>query len=172
MKKILFVLLTAVGLMTSSQAYAFDLTASYGGYTQMDAMDCHDGGGDVNTAWGVVNFSANFNVAPGFTISPSYSFSSASRKHFSENKFYYHVLMLNGKYNYYSNRIVTLYGHLGVGSIISHQTYDGDANNKGYFAFQISPIGAYVDLTPKIGLFGEAGFGAQGLLQVGIKINL
>ncbi len=172
MKKFLFVLLTAVGLMTSSQAYAFDLTASYGGYTQMDAMDCHDGGGDVNTAWGVVNFSANFNVAPGFTIGPSYSFSSASRKHFSENKFYYHVLMLNGKYNYYSNRIVTLYGHLGVGSIISHQTYDGDANNKGYFAFQISPIGAYVDLTPKIGLFSEAGFGAQGLLQVGIKINL
>lgn len=56
MKKILVGLLTAVGLFTASQAHAFDLTASYGGFTQMDAMDCHDGGGDVNTAWGVVNF--------------------------------------------------------------------------------------------------------------------
>ena len=172
MKKILLGLLTAVGLFTASEAHAFDLTASYGGFTQMDAMDCHDGGSDVNNAWGALNIGADFKVAPGFTLGPSYSFSSTSRKHFSENKFYYHVLMLNGKYNYYRNSIVTLYGHVGVGSVISHQTYEGDSKNKGYFAFQVSPIGAFVDLTPKIAMFGEAGFGAQGLLQVGVKINL
>lgn len=172
MKKIFIGLLAIVGLFTATEAQAFDLTASYGGFTQMDAMDCHDGGGDVSTAWGALNIGADFKLLPGLSVGPSYTFSSASRKHFSENKFYYHVIMLNGKYNYFSNRIVTLYAHAGLGSVITHQTYQGDSKNKGYFAFQISPIGAYVDLTPQIGLFGEAGFGAQGLLQVGVKINL
>ena len=122
MKKYLLALCAILGIFTAAQAQRTELTVSYGGYTQMDAMDCHDGGHDVNTAWGALNVGVNFNVAPNFWIGPSYTFSSTTRKHNSDNKFYYHAIMLNGRYNYYRNSIVTLYCKGGIGTIISHQT--------------------------------------------------
>ena len=119
-----------------------------------------------------MNLGANFNIAPNFWIGPSYTFSSTSRKHHSDNKFYYHAIMLNGRYNYYRNSIVTVYGKVGIGSIITHETYDDESENKGYFAFQLTPVGAQVGLSNTVSIFGEAGFGAQGLIQVGFKIHL
>ena len=80
--------------------------------------------------------------------------------------------MLNGRYNYYRNSIVTVYGKVGIGSVITHETFKDESNNKGYFAFQITPVGAQVGLSDLFTIFGEAGFGAQGLIQVGLKINL
>ena len=172
MKKFLIALAALFGLAVSAHAQKTEITASYGGYTQMDATDCHDGGGDVNNAWGALNLGVNFNVAPNFWVGPSYTFSSASRKGLSDNMFYYHVIMVNARYNYYRNPIVTLYGKLGVGGIISHQTYKGDSENTGYFGFQLTPVGAQVAINNRFDLFGELGFGAQGLLQVGVKIKL
>lgn len=172
MKKYLFALIAVLGIAGAAQAQRTELSVSYGGYTQMDAMDCHDGGGDVNTAWGALNIGANVNVAPNFWLGPSYTFSSTSRKGNSENHFYYHAIMLNGMYDYYRNSIVKMYAHVGVGAIISHQTYHGDSWNRGYFGFQLSPICAKVDLSRQISMFGELGFGAQGLLQVGFKVAL
>ncbi len=172
MKRYLLIIAAVVAFFTTASAQRAELTASYGGYTQMDAMDCHDGGGDVNTAWGSLNLGANFNIAPNFWIGPSYTFSSTSRKHHSDNKFYYHAIMLNGRYNYYRNSIVTVYGKVGIGSIITHETYDDESENKGYFAFQLTPVGAQVGLSNTVSIFGEAGFGAQGLIQVGFKIHL
>lgn len=52
------------------------------------------------------------------------------------------------------------------------QPRGGDAYNKGYFAYQISPLGADVQLSRSFTMFGELGFGAQGLLQVGLRLNL
>lgn len=172
MKKYLLALCAILGIFTAAQAQRTELTVSYGGYTQMDAMDCHDGGHDVNTAWGALNVGVNFNVAPNFWIGPSYTFSSTTRKHNSDNKFYYHAIMLNGRYNYYRNSIVTLYCKGGIGTIISHQTCDDSSKNNGYFAFQINPLGAQVGISNVVSMFGELGFGAQGLLQVGFKFNL
>ncbi len=172
MKKLLLSLCAILGMAVVAQAQSVDLTASYGGYTQMDATDCHDGGPDVNNAWGVLNVGADLNVIPNLSVGASYSFSSTSRKNFSDNKFYYHVVMLNGKYTYFRTPIFDLYGHVGIGSVITHQTFEGASKNTGYFAYQVSPIGAKVSLTPKLGIFGELGFGAQGLLQVGVKYTL
>lgn len=172
MKKLLLSLFAILGMGAMVHAQSVDLTASYGGYTQMDATDCHDGGPDVNNAWGVLNLGADMKVLPNLSVGASYSFSSTSRKNFSENKFYYHVVMLNGKYTYFRTPIFNLYGHLGIGSVITHQTFKGASENKGYFAYQISPLCANVSLTPKFGIFGELGFGAQGLLQVGVRYTL
>ena len=108
MKKIILALMMIVGIVSGAQAQT-ELTVSYGAYTQMDAMDCHDGGPSVNNAWGAINAGLNFHVAPGFWLGPSYTFSSTSRKHYDENKFYYHAIMLNLRYDYYRNSIVTLY---------------------------------------------------------------
>lgn len=170
MKKLLIALITLLGISTAAQAQKVQLQLSYGGYTQMDATDMHDGG-KVNTAWGDVTTGVWVNVLPKFKLGATYTFSSADF-HKSDANVYYHVIMLNGRYDYYRNSIVKLYGHLGLGADISHITAGNYTANKGYFAYQISPLGAEVDLNRAVGIFGELGFGAQGLLQVGVRFNL
>ena len=170
MKRIIFALLAVLGLAGAAQAQKAILYAGYGGYTQMDACDMHDGG-KVNTAWGAVTAGVNFQIAPKLQIGPSYTFSSSSNKH-SDTNIYYHVIMLNGRYDYYRNSIVTLYGHLGVGVDISHISGDWGSENKGYFAIQASPLGADAAISRNASMFAELGFGAQGLLQVGFRLRL
>ena len=60
-----------------------------------------------------------------------------------------------------------------MGAVISHMMpYHGDSYNCTYFAYQFSPLGAHVSISPSWAIFGELGFGAQGLLQVGFRFNL
>ncbi len=171
MKKLFLALIAIFGIAAVASAQKIELQLGYGGYTQMDACDMHDGGGKVNNAWGALTAGVNFKVAPKLWIGPSYTFSSSSFKQ-SDVDLYYHVIMLNGRYEYWRNNIVTLYGHLGMGVDITHISYDNKTANKGYFAFQISPIGAQVGISRAFTIFGELGFGAQGLLQVGLRYNL
>lgn len=166
MKKFFIILCAVLGITATASAISPELQIGYGGYTQMDATDMHDGG-KINNAWGALTVGLNFRVAPKFDAGFSYTFSSASFKHSDENA-YYHVIMLNGRYEYYRNSIVKLYGHLGLGVDITHFSWE-DSSNKAYFAFQISPLGAQVDLSRNFAMFGELGFGAQGLLQAGIR---
>lgn len=173
MKKILISLLAVVAFAINANAQRADLSVSYGGYTQMDASDMHDGWHKVNNAWGAINAGVNFQVAPKLRIGPSYSFSSTTTKGPENSKIAYHVIMLNGRYDYYRNSIVTVYAHAGVGAEISHmQPRGGDSYNKSYFAFQISPVGAQVGINNKVAMFGEIGYGAQGLVQVGFRVGL
>lgn len=172
MKRLFIALLVAFGIASAASAQRVELQLGYGGYTQMDATNMHNDWGKVNNAWGALTAGVNFKVLPKFWLGPSYSFSSASFKHSDANA-YYHVIMLNGRYEYWRNSIVKLYGHLGLGVDITHTSAPNvDPENKGYFAFQISPVGAQVDLSRSFSLFGELGFGAQGLLQVGFRLNL
>jgi len=170
MKRIIFALLTIIGLAGAVHAQKAIIYAGYGGYTQMDACDMHDGG-KVNTAWGAVTVGVNFQIAPKLQIGPSYTFSSSSYKH-SDTNLYYHVIMMNGRYDYYRNSIVTLYGHLGLGVDITRISSDTGSRNKAYFAIQASPLGAEASISRNASLFGELGFGAQGLLQVGFRMRL
>ena len=172
MKKFIISLVVVLGVAAGAYAQKTELAVSYGGYTQMDATDCHNGGSDVNTAWGALNVGVNFRIMPNVWIGPSYTFSSTTRKKYDDNHFYYHAIMLNGRYNYYRNSIVTMYGKLGLGSVITHETWPDHSRNSGHFAFQISPVCAQVGINRTFSMFGELGFGAQGLLQVGMKINL
>lgn len=171
MKKILLVMCAVLGMAIGAHAQKAQLQIGYGGYTQMDATDMHDYG-SVNNAWGAVTAGVNFKVAPSFYLGATYTFSSASYKHSDDANAYYHVFMLNGRYDYYRNRIVTLYGHLGIGVDITHMADDDWSKNKAYFAFQASPLGAEVGLSHVTSIFGELGFGAQGVLQVGFRFNL
>ncbi|MEE1206959.1 MAG: outer membrane beta-barrel protein [Muribaculaceae bacterium] len=170
MKKILFTLIAVLAMAVGANAQRAELQLGYGGYTQMDACKMHKGGG-VNTAWGALTAGVNFKVAPKFYLGASYTFSSSSYKDDGPN-LYYHVIMLNGRYDYWRNSIVKLYGHVGLGVDITHTSFHGNADNNGYFAFQVSPLGATFDLSRQCALFGELGFGAQGVLQVGFRIKL
>lgn len=81
--------------------------------------------------------------------------------------------MLNGRYQYFQNSIFKLYAHVGLGADISYmQPRGGDNYSKGYFAFQISPLGAQVDLSRNAAIFGELGYGAQGLVQFGVRFGI
>ncbi|MBO4994887.1 MAG: hypothetical protein J6C78_02845 [Muribaculaceae bacterium] len=172
MKKFVLILMLAIGASLGVNAQTKNISVSYGGYTQMDACDMHDGWHGVDNAWGALTFAANFKVARDLWLGPSYTFSSTSVKGHKSAKIYYHVIMMNLRYDYYKNSICTVYAHGGIGADISHLTYPDDAYNKGYFAFQASPLCAEVQLSRSFTMFGEAGFGAQGLLQAGFRINL
>lgn len=171
MKKLLIALLAVIGLTVSAQAQTA-IQIGYGGYTQMDACDMHDGIGKVNSAWGALTAGVYFQTLPKLQLGASYTFSSSSFKHLNGANIYYHVIMLNGKYDYYRTSIFKMYAHLGIGADISHMTFGDDHINKGYFAFQISPVCAEADIANSISLFGELGFGAQGLLNVGFRFKI
>lgn len=179
MKKLFIALAVALGM--ASSAAAQEVAVSYGGYTQMDAVNNHKGFAKTNTGWGTVNFSLYIPVAKGVKVGPSYSYASqftpGSDYTFEglgtyslKSRVNYHSILLNVKVDYFSNSIVKLYGHAGAGIVIAnmHPRYEG-TYNKGYFGGQISPIGAEVSFLPNAAVFGELGFGAQGLVQVGVK---
>lgn len=170
MKKVLLALCAAAGVAFASHAQSTEFQIGYGGYTQMDATDMHKGGA-VDNAWGAVTAGVNFRVLPSLRLGASYTFSSSSYKHHDDANVYYHVIMLNGMYDYYKNSIVRLYAHAGAGVDISHMSQGDWHENKSYFAFQASPLGAEVGLSKVATIFGELGFGAQGLLQVGARLN-
>lgn len=172
MKKLIIGIMAVVATAMSANAQKMNLSLSYGGYTAMDASDYHDSWHGVKSAWGALNLSFNYRILPKLWIGPSYTFSSTSTKGANSSSIAYHAIMFNARYDYYSNRIVKLYGHAGVGAEISHMMpKGGDSYNKGYFAYQISPLGADVDLTRSWTIYGELGFGTQGLLQVGARYN-
>lgn len=176
MKKYLLTLVSVVVLICCAQKANAEtsLYVSYGGYTQMDACDNHDGWGGVNTAWGALNAGIDFSVMKNLRIGPSYTFSSCSTKGGPDaSHIAYHAILLNAKYDYYRNSIVTLYAHGALGCVISHlQPKHHDSYNKAYFAGQISPLGAEVGISGPFKMFGELGFGAQGLVQLGFRMSL
>lgn len=172
MKKIILILVAVIGLSTAAHARGTELQIGYGGYTQMDATDMHGGYGKVKTAWGALTAGINFKVLPNLWIGPSYTFSSSEFKEWDSN-LYYHVIMLNARYAYYRTSIFRMYAHVGIGADITHIASDHhDSENKGYFAFQVSPICFEAGVGSGVSLFGELGFGAQGLLNVGVRIGL
>ncbi len=163
--------LAAIGM---ANARGTEITASYGAYTQMDATNMHDGWNDVNSAWGALNLGVNFRVHPKIWVGPSYTFSSTTTKGGAHHSnIAYHAIMVNGRYHYYSNSIISLYAKVGLGIDISYmQPYGASSYSKAYCAFQIVPVGAQFDINQRWGLFAEAGFGAQGIFQFGVKMKI
>ncbi len=176
MKRFLFSLLVVLGISGIASARGFQIQAGYGGYSQMDATKMSDGV-KTKTSWGTVTGGFTYRVVPKFRLGATYTFSSTTSKN-SEADVYYHVVLANGFYDFYRRGDLKLYSHLGLGFDISHITLDAPrghgswSENKSYFAFQISPIGAEYNIGSGCNLFGELGFGAQGLLQVGVRVNI
>lgn len=170
MKKFLLSLVALIGFGFAASAISPTVYAGYGGYTQMDATNMHNGVGPVKNAWGALNVGADFKVLPKLSVGPSYSFSSSQTKH-NDFNVYYHVIMMNARYQYMNMGMFNMYAHVGVGADITHVGVKG-VDNKGYFAFQVSPICVSADIAKKVALFGELGFGAQGLLNIGVRVGL
>ncbi|MDE6109833.1 MAG: hypothetical protein K2F72_06070, partial [Muribaculaceae bacterium] len=122
---------------------------------------------------GAITAGVNYRLTDKLWVGPSYSFSSTGTKGHPSSSIAYHVLLANGRYDYFRNGIFTLYGHLGVGVIMSYlQPWGGDSYNCSYFGVQVSPIGAIAQVSRHVSLYGEVGYGAQGMLQVGVRVGL
>ena len=67
MKRLLFILCAVMGIALGANAQRAELQLGYGGYTQMDATNMHDGG-KVDNAWGALTAGVNFKVAPSFKM--------------------------------------------------------------------------------------------------------
>lgn len=175
MKKIVTTILVMLSVVLGSQsAKAVDLAFSYGGFTAMDAMGYYkDDWSHVNNAWGSVTASLYFPVVKDFSLGASYSFSSADTKGGKNaSHLYYHTILMNAKYNYFRARKVTLYGHLGLGvEITNFDPKFADNYTKAYFGWQVSPLGVRGQLTKNFALFGEFGFGCQGIIQAGVNFT-
>ncbi|MDE6301231.1 MAG: outer membrane beta-barrel protein [Muribaculaceae bacterium] len=175
MKRIILALVAFLGIAGAASAQKFQIQAGYGGYTQMDATDMSDGS-KVNSAWGAATLGFNARITPKIRLGATYTFSSASFKHTDANV-YYNVVLFNGFYDYFSRGDLKLYAHLGLGFDISHMSggsvFENNhfSTNQAYFAFQASPLGAEYNIGSGCNLFCELGFGAQGLLQVGVRMN-
>lgn len=171
MKRLILALAAVALLATGAKAQSPEIQIGYGGYTMMDGCDMAPGP-KANVAWGAVTAGLNFKVMPNFYMGATYTFSSSDYKHFDEGNIYYNVIMFNGRYDYWRNSLVTLYAHAGLGVDITHAS-DGDwSETKAYFACQISPLGASFKLSPVTSMFGEIGWGAQGVIQVGLRFRL
>ncbi|MDE6301230.1 MAG: porin family protein [Muribaculaceae bacterium] len=171
MKKTLLALVAVLGFAGAASAQDFQFQAGYGGYTQMDASNMA-GGANVNTSWGAVTGGFTVRILPGMRVGASYSFSSASYKDNAPGNAYYHSVMFNVMYDYYRRGALTIYSHVGMGVDISHMSTPGYSFNKTYYAYQASPFGAEYNIGSGCNLFGEVGYGAQGLLQVGVRVKL
>ncbi len=82
----------------------------------------------------------------------------------------YHVIMARSDY-YYSTGFVQVYSGLGAGVSFSKSSptkqTTGSESKSTDFAYQVNAIGARVGRT--IGVFGELGFGYNGVLNLGIS---
>lgn len=165
----------AAGTLGASAATPVDIRVGYGGFTMMDACDMHDGWSGVKNAWGAVTAEVDFKATPSIAIGPSYTFSSTTTKKFSgiHSNINYNAVMLNGRYTYFRNPIFTCSAHFGMGIVVSHMMpAGGKSYNSSYFGIQASPIVAEASIARGLSLFGELGFGVQGLLQIGLIFSL
>lgn len=76
------------------------------------------------------------------------------------------------KFVWYRSGIVGLYSRLAAGVLIADRQYQvgpavDDGDTAATFTFQVSPIG--VELGRTIAGFAEAGFGATGVLTLGVR---
>ncbi len=170
MKRLLALFAAVAMLCGTVYAQNADIQISYGAYTQMDASNCAEGC-PKNNAWGALTAGVNFNVLPKFALGPSYTFSTQGIK--GGGTIYYHAFMLNARYTYYKASVFNLYAHVGVGGMVVCQSPEqGDSKTNGHFAYQIVPLGADINISRNAKFFGELGFGAQGLIQLGFRFGI
>lgn len=165
----------AMGALGASAATPIDIRIGYGGLTMMDVCNMHDNWSGVKNAWGAVNAEVDFKATPNLAVGPSYTFSSTTTKKFGgqHSNINYNAVMLNGRYTYFKNSIFSCSAHFGLGVVVSHMMpAGGDSYNSTYFGIQASPVVAEASIARGLSMFGELGFGVQGLLQIGLIISL
>lgn len=161
-----------------------DISLSYGFLTMNDITDVMKGLFEYSLAdvpmegsmrTGSMNLGYTYRLTPSLTVGGLFGYSgnagniegTASRVFTS-----YYSLMPQVRLEWYRKKAWTLYSRLALGVVIANVTQQtGTAIDNSLtaaaFTFQVSPIG--VELGRTVAAFAEAGFGATGVLTIGVR---
>lgn len=124
---------------------------------------------------GSMNLGYTYRLTPSITVGGLFGYSGNSGSiegTASKVVTNYYSLMPQMKLEWYRKKAWTLYSRLALGVVIANATHQtGTAIDNSItaatFTFQVSPIG--VELGRTIAAFAEAGFGATGVLTIGVR---
>ncbi|MCM1110643.1 MAG: porin family protein [Clostridium sp.] len=154
---------------------ATEVCISYDALPAMRFISGYRNGWNHMDPWGGVTVSLDHRFAPGLWLGLSYNISSASTNDASEGRdgaITWHSLMVHSRYEYWRSGRWRLYGVVGIGVIISYmQPSWADTYNRTQFAFQVTPVGCSYRVLENLDLFADAGFGVQGILRAGFRID-
>ena len=153
-----------------------EISVSYGGLPAMRWMKVYADHWQNINPWGVVAVSIDHRFATRFWAGMSYTLSSGSSGRASEGRqgsVTWHSLMMHGRLVYGWSGRWQFYGEAGVGVIISYlQPSWAPTYNRTHFAFQAAPVGVQLRVLDNFDIFAEAGFGVQGILRGGLRLDL
>jgi hypothetical protein len=193
--KHLFIILSAIAALlfvsstASAQEHKNEISLSYGVGTETDIASFY---ADILTAifnvradettFGSANLNYTYCLNKTIGIGATFSYARYTCKLLdsdgnddgSRQKTNYFTVMPTIKANWLHKKIVTLYSRAGAGLIIGHtKNIDKSSNPQEttstdyFFGFQLSPIG--VEVGRACCGFAEAGFGQEGILQLGVR---
>ncbi|MBO4956110.1 MAG: outer membrane beta-barrel protein [Muribaculaceae bacterium] len=168
-------LAAALIIPAASQARTTEISASYGIAPAMRSLGAYHHPWHTLDNWGAVNVTFDHSFAPNLWVGLSYTLSSSSSDTAYEQRYgkiTYHGLMTNVRYHWCNRGPVSLYSHAGVGVLVEYFSPSWeDSYNRTTFAFQVSPLGIEFNILPGMGLFGEVGYGVQGIAKVGFRLG-
>lgn len=177
MKRIstILILLAAIMAPVGLSARNTEVSVSYGVAPAMRSLGAYHHGWHALDNWGAVNATFDHSFAPNLWAGLSYTYSSSQSDQAWDNRYgkiVYHGLMANVRYHWWNRGPVSLYSHVGLGVLVQYFTPSWeDSYNRTSMAFQVSPVGLEFNPLPSLGLFGEVGYGTQGIAKVGIRLG-
>jgi opacity protein-like surface antigen len=193
MKKLLLsvsvALLFSIGLISVTQAQGLshrssikkhEVNIGYGNSSIVDMSlgvvdDIIDvmflGRGHTTESWGTLNLGYNYNFENRLSLGISGSYERVKTTYFNptrETHWTVISLMANAKYYFRNDPNFQLYSGLGLGVVIvSTSDFPYETNDVRMGAFQIRGIGCRYG--KDVAVFGEAGFGVEGVVKVGFS---
>lgn len=175
MKKLLLTLLTTVISATTLTARDTDISISYGAIPSMNNLGVYRNHWNDINSWGALNIGFDHQFAPNLHIGLTYTYSSASSNNAYQSRYgkiTWHGILASLRYSWLQRGIVKLYSHVGIGALVEYYSPSWiDSYNRTNMAFQVSPIGAEINLAPWASVFAEAGYGVQGIIQAGLRVG-
>ncbi len=158
--------------------YATDVSLGYGVLPINDVPGIMDdllpslaGTGEiVKRKTGSINMGYMYRLTPALTVGGMFVYSGAMSSAVSKGGYIYdnfYSILPQVKFVWYRSGIVGLYSRLAAGVLIADRQYQVGPATAATFTFQVSPLG--VELGRTIAGFAEVGFGATGVLTLGVR---
>ncbi|MDE6176660.1 MAG: hypothetical protein K2F71_03875 [Paramuribaculum sp.] len=176
MKRLISIFLIIIAMANAARAGGkTEFSVGYGGLPAMRFIPGYYNHWNKMNPWGAVVISLEHEFFPDLWLGFSYTISSASSNDVSNMRggaIVWHSMMATARYGYFTRGRVMLYASAGVGSLSAFIQPDWAENyNRTMIGFQINPVGVALRLLDNLDIFGEAGFGVQGIARSGLRID-
>lgn len=98
------------------------------------------------------------------------AYSTSNNNHIGTSKGSYVTVLPRADYYWLNGSLFRLYSGVGLGVSFAQQKFENDKDSKTILAFNATPIGT--EIGTKFCVFGEASFGYNGLLSMGLRLRL